>query len=448
LFLVLVAIVQCADAVASTGTVTAAIDDIIAKSGLDVRSTVAISVVDLDSGEVAYRRNDEKLMPPASILKVFSLAAAIDTLGSDYEFETSIFEHGRNLYLKLGADPLLTTADLRILVRQLKRNCDTSKICGMFIDDGIADKIPYPAGWGSDDLLPSQPMMSPYTLNGNRASVKFSRAQSGTIVNVEQPNPYKHSLVNRVTAGDENWVGVSMENGETAAVFTLHGVISDGLTLNIPVASPMRNFTKNFARVLGEENIDCGGIFSLARTPKGARKVATVSHTLRQTFVPLLHESNNFVAETIFKVAGLRFRGKSSGGSTKDGVAMFYDFYSKLGVDISQLQLSDGSGMSMYNRVQPKWETCALMALAKRSDILKFLSRPGDGGKMANRLTQFSDRLRAKTGMLAGVATMCGCITSRTGKRYVFSIMTANADRKLAHVRALIDAIVEEIANL
>src|SRR5579871_4593475 len=51
-------------------------------------------VADLSSGDVLYERNADKLFAPASTTKLYSVAAALDALGSDYRFETPIYARG------------------------------------------------------------------------------------------------------------------------------------------------------------------------------------------------------------------------------------------------------------------------------------------------------------------------------------------------------------------
>lgn len=68
-----------------------------------------------------YELNAGKLVSPASTQKLVTLAAAADTLGSDYQFQTSIYKSTNNdLYIKLGADPYLSSNDLKTLLTAAK----------------------------------------------------------------------------------------------------------------------------------------------------------------------------------------------------------------------------------------------------------------------------------------------------------------------------------------
>ena len=87
-------------------------------SELDKTSTIAISVKDAQTGSVEYEYNPKKLLHTASTLKLFTTAAAIETLGSDYEFTTALYKHNNDLYIKLGADPFLTKDGLKELIKE------------------------------------------------------------------------------------------------------------------------------------------------------------------------------------------------------------------------------------------------------------------------------------------------------------------------------------------
>ncbi len=54
------------------------------------RGVWAVDVRSLDTGEKLYQLNQDRLMMPASNLKIVTLAAAADTLGWDYRFPTSL----------------------------------------------------------------------------------------------------------------------------------------------------------------------------------------------------------------------------------------------------------------------------------------------------------------------------------------------------------------------
>ena len=85
------------------------------------RGVWAVDVRSLDTGERLYQLNHDRLMMPASNLKIVTLAAAADTLGWDYRFPTSLetsapIEAGTlkgDLVIRGGGDPTINTRDKR-----------------------------------------------------------------------------------------------------------------------------------------------------------------------------------------------------------------------------------------------------------------------------------------------------------------------------------------------
>jgi D-alanyl-D-alanine carboxypeptidase/D-alanyl-D-alanine-endopeptidase (penicillin-binding protein 4) len=51
-------------------------------------------VVDLESGQTLFEHQPDQLFAPASVTKLFSVAAALDELGADYRFKTPVFTRG------------------------------------------------------------------------------------------------------------------------------------------------------------------------------------------------------------------------------------------------------------------------------------------------------------------------------------------------------------------
>ena len=56
---------------------------------------VGIKVVSLDKGRVLFEENATKLLRPASNMKLYTVAAALDRLSPDYRFSTSVYASTR-----------------------------------------------------------------------------------------------------------------------------------------------------------------------------------------------------------------------------------------------------------------------------------------------------------------------------------------------------------------
>src|ERR1041384_7920188 len=66
------------------------ISQILAKPEL-APAMVGIKVTSLDSGRVLFESNAEKLLRPASNMKIYTVATALDRLSPDYRFVTSVY---------------------------------------------------------------------------------------------------------------------------------------------------------------------------------------------------------------------------------------------------------------------------------------------------------------------------------------------------------------------
>ena len=69
-------------------------------TGLGHDSIISIVVKDMENGDAVFSKRADTYLNPASSLKIFTMAAALDTLGEKYHFETIIYiDKDKNLYL-------------------------------------------------------------------------------------------------------------------------------------------------------------------------------------------------------------------------------------------------------------------------------------------------------------------------------------------------------------
>ena len=76
---------------------------------------MSVLVQNLTTGEIIDNYRSDKVVPPASVMKLLTTGAALETLGPDYRFTTTLeytgnIEQGTlygNLYIHGGCDPSL-----------------------------------------------------------------------------------------------------------------------------------------------------------------------------------------------------------------------------------------------------------------------------------------------------------------------------------------------------
>ena len=153
----------------SSSVCAASLDSVIKKSDLNKTATIAVSVKDTKTGRVVYEYNEHKYMNPASVLKIFTMKAAYDELGQDYTFQTSVYaDNKNNLYIKLSADPSLSSDALKTLLSNVKENYKKT-IQDIIVDSTVIDNKQWGTGWMWDDDTNSLlPKYSPYSVNENK----------------------------------------------------------------------------------------------------------------------------------------------------------------------------------------------------------------------------------------------------------------------------------------
>jgi len=145
------------------------------------------------------------------------------------------------------------------------------------------------------------------------------------------------------------------------------------------------------------------------------------SPPIRDLVVSVNKLSNNFITETLVKYFG--------GGSWAKGVSRIQDFYkTQLDLDPSEIQITDGSGLSKLNRLSAKTLSTILRAGWHDFEVgpefvssLKYVG--GEPYEISIKDPNLTRRVRCKTGHLNDVDSMCGFIHMPDGKIRVFAII-------------------------
>lgn len=413
-------------------------------SELDNSSVVSVTIRELDSNNIKYKKDSQKLLNPASSLKVFTFASILNTLGEDYNFETSIYKDNKgNIYIKLGADPLLDYSSLKALVKAGLEKGVFKKVSKIYIDDTIIDKKPYPNGWMTDDLWPNMPKLSPYTLNKNKVTIKIIPSRDLKTVDFFQDNAYKMALLNEVKVGEMNNLSVEKKYGDDNDIINIKGTINGNQSLILPVNNPKFYFIANLNEIFKDEKVNYKKEFFFSETPGDASKITSVSHSVKEVGQTILQNSDNFSSEIAFKVAGGVFN-KTKNAATQDGIKMFVDYYNNLGFDTEIIKISDGSGVSRYNIFTTDWLSDVMVYLFKNTNIKNYMAMP-NVGTLSRRLRFLDGRLWAKTGTLNGISSLTGLVINEHDKELVFSIIIQNFSEKTSLIKSFEDDLIDEI---
>jgi serine-type D-Ala-D-Ala carboxypeptidase/endopeptidase (penicillin-binding protein 4) len=439
LSLVLMFSINCSYAIS-----TSKIDKLIHSSNLNETATVAVSIRNVETGNVVYEKNEKKLLHPASTLKIFTTYEALNVLGNDYFFKTQFYkDNNNNLYIKLGADPTLTRGQLKVAFDKLKETGNT-KFNNIYFDDSIIDKKEFAPGWmWDDDTREETPKVSSYNLDGNVLKISAKEGNSSA----EIKPAYKTAVVSNIKKGTkENRIFVDRYNWNNPELIEIYGEQVSTSPIIIPVSSMRRYYIENVERILSD------GRFSVTNTkyasklvPDNAKLLTEIVNPITPVIPKILQNSNNLMAETIFKIAG----GKkySSTGSNDLAIYAFYDFCKENNIKTDEIILQDGSGVSRNNLLSANWMSYALAKLYKQDNFNSFkdyMAQPGDG-TLTERLFELRGSAWLKTGSLAHISSIAGYVSSNDGNTYAVSILIQNYNDKKSNVKDFEDKIINLI---
>lgn len=425
-------------------TYSVAIDKTIAQSSIN-KGAVSVSVKDTTTGKVVYRLNDKQPTMPASTLKLITLGASLDTLGYDYEFSTKLYKTTNNdLYLKLGADPFLTSGGLNTLMEKAVKEKKITSPKIIYIDDYIFDKTEWGEGWQwDDDLNPLMPKFSSYNIDKNLLSIIISPTNPGSPAQIYTNKFYPITFMNLVTTGTANDIELNRNNSIAPNILNISGTINKQITEEIPINNPKRYFILRLEDAIQSAKMDYYGGFPQKKTPTtNVYLVAEIKHPISQAIKAILMDSNNFVAETVFKLAGAKFVNNT--GSLQHSQEMLNAYFNKIGIDAQDIKIVDGSGVSKNNIITGNFMTDYLVKQFKNETLKNSMPTAGEG-TLKNRMLYFKDNLRAKTGTLSDVSSIAGYITSRSGKTYAFDIMINDPKTKSNDKKSLEEYIIRDI---
>jgi serine-type D-Ala-D-Ala carboxypeptidase/endopeptidase (penicillin-binding protein 4) len=454
-------------------------------------SRVAVKVASLETGRVLFEQDADKWMQPASNLKLYTVAAALDRLGPDYRFVTSVYAPARpdpsgtirgNLVVYGRGDPSYATrfnpegdADYYRAINELASNITRAgvrRVEGDLVGDESYFSGPaLSPGWEWDDLQWWYGAeVSALTVNDNSVDLSVkpgARAGDPCRITVGPSTPVV-TIVDRTNTserGTTRELSVTRPLGQsTIEVRGTMPVDDRGFNASVAVARPALVFTTMLRTALERLGVSITGqtrtVDAQARADnREPLPVSSLVEIATRQSPPLsfiaaktLKPSQNLYAELI-----LRALGKASATDTRQttadaGIEAVARFLSKAGVDASRVRMLDGSGLSRANLVTADATLRLLVYMNTHPAGAVFrdaLPVAGVDGTLRNHMkgTPAQGNVRAKTGSLGTAASLSGYVFSAAGERLAFSVMVNNPPRDTdAHV-AFNDAVAVLLAS-
>ncbi len=160
--------------------------------------------------------------------------------------------------------------------------------------------------------------------------------------------------------------------------------------------------------------------------------------------------SNNTYAEAIHRFVGYKQYGM---GSSANGAKAVNDYIQRLRLESSGVNLEDGSGLSVRNRITTDFLCRFLCEMAKTpffGDYEKSLALAGENGTVKNLLTGLPSNInvRMKTGSMTGVRALAGYVINAKGQRLCYAVIANDFDCTGAQMRSKLEKIVLKIATM
>jgi D-alanyl-D-alanine carboxypeptidase/D-alanyl-D-alanine-endopeptidase (penicillin-binding protein 4) len=441
------------------------------------RASVGIQVVDLKTGNALYSRNADRLFLPASNMKLFTAALALERLGAEYRMTTRLVRApSGDLILVGGGDPSLSGrtypyqkgAAATNPLQAIEELADQAVAAGIIRVDGdiVGDDqlypwAPYPPSWTVDDVTQEDGApVSALTVNDNVIALSIhpaARAGDLAAVSLEPAIEY-YAVDNRVlTVAGEKEARIRFTREPGSRQLVLWGTIPlAGATVRETVAvdDPALFAACALYDALARRGVAIRGRpvarhRSISEDPwpvEGDLLATRTSPPMLDLLQVIEKVSQNLHAELMLREVARVTRGA---GTRESGLQELAAWLASIGIKSDEWRAEDGSGLSRNDQVSPRAVTRLLshMAASKNGAAwLSLLPVGGEDGTLANRLCCASDasaakQVRAKTGTLTRAVALSGYADSRTRGRLAFSILVNNFAAPQAEVRAWVDKI-------
>lgn len=429
----------------------------------------AISIWVQEAGGAAPARlahREGALVNPASVMKLVTTYAALDTLGPAYTWRTRVYLDGPivdgtlrgNVYIQGGGDPKLVMERLWLLMRQIQQR-GIQVILGDIVLDHSAFSLPphNPGEFDGEPLRPYNAAPDALLLNFKSVVLQFVPDPANGVAHVLASPPMAQMALpatvrlSNTQACPASWRTGLKLNIDEPGQWLLQGSYPAGCGERYwPIAYPDPELYANKA-VEGMWRSIGGSLTGQVRTgitPDNLRPaINEASLTLSEIVRDVNKFSNNVMADHIFLAvgAGRERLGIASYDRSRDAVQTWWQ--TTLGNPANSLIVDNGSGLSRTGRVtaralgnmlQHAWHSSVM------PELLASLPSSGVDGTMRRSRAQASAHL--KTGTLRDVTAIAGYVHADSGKRYVLVAIINHPNAASARATTF-DALIDWVAQ-
>jgi len=334
-----------------------------------------VLIKDLNTQEVLFSHNEDKLFTPASLTKIFTLLAALETLGKEYAYPTSFCfssttpgEINGDLYVVGSGDPTQSPEVIRKIADALVQKFNIRQISGDIVLDN-SKFLPEEflgRGWMWDD---KNPLIGALTVKGCKVK--------------EKQNSYLNTM-------------------------------------------PLL-WGKIFSQELSKKGVKIGGDTRIGKTKENLRvKYIYYSETLDKILAYMMKKSDNQSAENIFRTLATEDNPEGVSTIARAITSLEEIIDTALGLKWGKdYILVDGCGLSEYNLTTPAHLVKAITYLYQKYDfnILDYFANTKEKGTLKERLPF---QVWGKTGTLSSTSALAGLLQTKNKRWVVFCLMENN----------------------
>ena len=434
------------------------------------QANMSVLVQNLTTGEVIDSYRADKVVPPASVMKLLTTGAALESLGPGFRFPTVLEYTGSiekgvlhgNLYIHGGCDPSLgwkgRTAFLLRWVQAIK-SAGITRINGAVIADmTMLDGEAQNPGWLCEDAGNYYaPGIFALNYYGNTMNIVLQSGEPGTVAKVVKTEPEVEDIyfINRIRCDKITYDGAFVSGLPYSRERYLTGAVPSNLgTFGVKgdLPNPGLLLARHLTARLREAGVEVTGDASYEadynpllppRTQLYIHYSEPLSELIKETNI----NSNNLYAEALFRYLGTRY---TLPGTIHNSQEILRDFWRRRGVAVQNAIIKDGCGLAPQDAVSAKAFVQLLTVMANSTNKtawIESLPVSGQSGTLKSLCpkTALEGRIHAKSGTIAGTKNFAGYIDMPNGDTWVFAVLINSAPGKAKNVQTVIQKYLLDV---
>lgn len=436
------------------------------------QANMSVLVQNMTTGEVIDEYRSDKVVPPASVMKLLTTAACLETMGPGFRFPTILeytgsIENGvlyGDLYVHGGCDPSLgwqgKTAFFTQWIKAVReagiKRIEGAVIADMTMLDGEAQN----PGWLCEDAGNYYaPGIFALNYYGNTMNIVLKSGEPGTVATVMKTEPQVEDIrfINRVRCDRIQYDGAFVSGLPYSNERYLTGAVPSNLgTFGVKgdLPNPGLLLARHFTAKLREAGIEVAREADYLPDynpllPKRHELYIHYSEPLSELIKETNINSNNLYAEALFRYLGTRY---TLPGTIHNSQDLLRDYWRRRGVAVQNAIIKDGCGLAPQDAISAKAfvQLLTIMSRSKNQEAwIASLPVSGKTGTLKSLCpgTALEGRIHAKSGTIAGTKNFAGYIDMPNGDTWVFAILINSAPGKAKNIQYVIQQYLLDLTK-